>query len=406
MSITSRGKVYVDFSPPIRVVIAGTYSKSPAYPNVIGRIELMAEDTRLDVTEAGSPVDLKLDYRNRFWVIWSGACVSVKLGIMSARACKKLFHERARDVAYIPYPAVPVLYLLSFFPESAKPSRVIADAFISIYDTVVNDRKLLSSENFFAGVLHHIERRAFRAATSVVVDTDQNARYYASLLAVDRSRFVHIPLSLHRSVADTLPYVVRHGNRLRVVFVGTMVPLHGIETLCNAILLLPHSCPVDFRLVGNGQESLFVERLLTQLGERSIGDGPRVEWVREWQDMPFVIEEVQAADLCIGILGTGAKTQRVWPYKNYLYMAQGRALVTARTPVAVDIQQHHGLPCFFSVPPGDSVQLAKLIERLCSDRSSLNKVAQAGRMCYDARLSGSRIGTFLFSVLAGGETLK
>ena len=76
------------------------------------------------------------------------------------------------------------------------------------------------------------------------------------------------------------------------LFVGKLIPLHGLETILAAAALAPE---IPFRVVGSGQlEPLLADR------------PPNVEWVPwvEYDDLPG---EIQAAGCALGIFGTGAK---------------------------------------------------------------------------------------------------
>ncbi len=93
-----------------------------------------------------------------------------------------------------------------------------------------------------------------------------------------------------------------------MLFVGKLIPLHGLDTILAAAALAPE---IPFRVVGSGQ----LEALLDHRP-------PNVEWIPwvEYEDLPG---EIQSAGCALGIFGTGAKAGRVIPNKAFQTIACG-----------------------------------------------------------------------------------
>ena len=71
-------------------------------------------------------------------------------------------------------------------------------------------------------------------------------------------------------------------ERFHALFVGKLIPLHGLETILAAARLAPE---IPFRVVGSGQlDALLVER------------PPNVEWI-DWVDYEQLPEENQRGRL-------------------------------------------------------------------------------------------------------------
>ena len=120
------------------------------------------------------------------------------------------------------------------------------------------------------------------------------------------------------------------------LFVGKLIPLHGLETILTAARLAPE---VPFRIVGSGQlDALLHER------------PPNVEWV-DWVDYERLPEEIQRAGCALGVFGTSAKAGRVIPNKAFQALACGTPLVTGDTPAARELLRDGESALL--VPPGD-----------------------------------------------------
>lgn len=224
--------------------------------------------------------------------------------------------------AYLPYPAVPALLFYSLWPKHRRP-HLVADAFISLYDTAVTDRALINKDHWLAGLLFTLEKRAYRTADVIVVDTQENGHYYAKLFALPVTRFVDLPLSL--PPLQPLPPKPKRQTRFRCLFMGSMVPLQGVITILDAARLLRDYTNIEFVLIGTGQQAAQVEHVLQH------EPLPQVTWIRELVTTEKLREEIGAADLCLGIFGTSDKADRVLPYKLYYYALLGKPFVTRRS---------------------------------------------------------------------------
>jgi glycosyltransferase involved in cell wall biosynthesis len=381
---------------PSPLTITGVYIKSDAYPNVKYKVEHLLQEKSLIAREINFP----LSYIQRFGqqqsrilrairriqAVFRFVCAHVRTVIAASRL------GRPR-ILYIPYPAVFILYLLSMLPLRWRPDKVYADVFISIYDTVVEDRRLISSQNLFARLLHAVEQRAYQGANVIFADTELNARYLASTFKIEAHKIVALPLSINEDVYKANPYIVA-GRICNVLFVGTFVPLQGVEVIARAIALLRSHKYIRFHLIGNGQTAEEVAAILDSAGCTN------VLWERNWQSAPALAKEIQRSDICLGIFGSGNKTQRVWPFKNYSYMAIGRAMITADTCAARAMLENSSEKPFLTVQPGQPEELARAIVELADNPEQRSRYAKASRLYYEQYLANAVSLQKLLNVLA------
>lgn len=375
---------------PLELTVLGVHLKSDGYPNVTWRIEGMAAAEGVCLREigfpfrarpgAGRPAGLKP-------LRLAGA--ALRLGYAHLRALCRYYREGAAANVYLPYPAVFLLFWFSLLPARWRPRRLVADAFISLYDTVVEDRGLLAPGGLLAGLLRRIEGRAYRAADWLVVDTALSARYFVETFGLDPAKVEALPLAIDEAAYRPAPYRPAPGP-CTVLFVGTFVPLQGVEVIVRAARLLGQREDIRFRLVGDGQTAAEVERLLAE------GGCDNLTWLRTWQGSARLAEEVRQADICLGIFGSGPKAGRVWPIKNYAYMAVGRAVITGDTPWAESLRAGAERAPFLTVPPGDPEALAAAIRSLADDPGRRARYAERAQAFYRARLAaGISVGRIL-----------
>ena len=254
------------------------------------------------------------------------------------------------------------------------------DAFISVYDTIVNDRKLWKPDAARSKLLWWLERAAYRKADVVLVDTSQNADFYSGLFRLPRNRFVALPLATNEDDYVPKTYHTVDG-RCRVLFVGTFVPLHGVETIAEAARLLSSREDVQFRILGDGVGARSVQKLLDGVAN--------VDWQRRWLSAAELAGEIANADICLGIFGDTDKAQRVCPYKLYAYSRVGRAIITG------DTQWHRSLGVreedapFCGVPVRDAKALAAAIRQLADEPVRRARLAQAAADFHKRNLSNA-----------------
>jgi len=376
------------------LLIIGVHPDNEAYPNVYHRVRALQQcdafSTEVIHCQGWSSDTQSSSGRARLWrnlssMLWAHASVLLR----------SLFHRRP-DISYIPYPAVGLVWLLSWFGKDWVRERIVADAFISLYDTIVLDRELFAPNSLLARLLYAVERRAYAFADQVVVDTAQNADYLAALFSLPRERFFACPLSTDETILQAQLYGDEStANQLtpmsecRVLFIGTMIPLHGIATIVQAAKLLEGE-PIQFYIVGDGQE-----------GELLGGAGDNIDWLREWVDSEGIAREIRDADLCLGIFGATDKADRVLPYKIYAYSRVGRTVITAASNCLKELTRELDYRPFYFVPAADPAALAEAIRELAASGELRRQYASASARFYRERLSNKALLKPLVRALRG-----
>jgi glycosyltransferase involved in cell wall biosynthesis len=380
------------------LTILGVHVSSEAYPSVKHRVRALLQSREISAREINHPMagPLSQESHPSHWlqalrVVASG----LRLIVAHVRVIVGFLRARPRGAVYVPYPSILVLYLLSLLPGHRRPAPVSCDAFISIYDTVVRDRRLVRASSPLAAVLRHVEARAYRFADRVIVDTPLNADWMANEFEIDVGRFVTIPLPINERAYRRRPYRPRSGV-CNVLFVGTFVPLQGADVVARAATLLSGDASLRFRIIGSGQTAARVADVLAS--------SPSVdcEWDRTWKSADELSEAIQQADICLGIFGEGDKAQRVWPLKNYAAMAVGRPLITGDTRCARAILAESSAPPFAVAPVGDAGALADAIRFLSRNPRARVEYARRAGAYYDERLASTVWMSRLRAVVAGG----
>jgi glycosyltransferase involved in cell wall biosynthesis len=254
--------------------------------------------------------------------------------------------------------------------RAARGRPVVFNPLVSLADTLVTDRGRFRPGSLAARALAAVDRRAFRSADRVVVDTETHARYLADLTGLHEVDvcFVGAEERLFRLGWEP-------PNRFNALFVGKLIPLQGLETILDAAR---RAQEIPFRIVGSGQ----LEALLT-------ARPANVEHV-SWVDYALLPEELRRAGCALGIFGTTGKAQRVIPNKAFQALACGTPLITADTPAARELLVDGESALL--VPAGDANALAEATRRLAGDPDLARRIGAGGRTAYERSASEAVLG--------------
>ena len=253
----------------------------------------------------------------------------------------------------------------------ANGRPVLFNPLVSLADTLVGDRGRFRPRSPAARALETIDRRAFAAADLVVADTAAQAPLFRSLGA----KHVEICFVGAEERLFTPGWARPAEGEFTALFVGKLIPLHGLETILAAARLAPE---LRFRVVGSGQ-------LQPLLDHRP----PNVEHL-DWVDYELLPGELCRTSCALGIFGTSAKAARVIPNKAFQALACGTPLVTAGTPAAQELLRDGESALL--VPPGDPHALATALRRLAADEELARRLSIGGLAAYREHASEDVLG--------------
>jgi glycosyltransferase involved in cell wall biosynthesis len=343
----------------VRVLYFGTYERDyPRNAQVISALR----GAGVSVAERHVAV---WEGRRHNWSAGVGA--AARLARAEARLLRRPNGEF--DVVLVGYPGHLDLVAAQ---RVAGDRPVVFNPLVSLYDTFVLDRGRFRHGSLAASTLRTIDRRAFRSADLVVADTAAHADYLAEFAGLPRDRFAVCFVGAEERLFRP-PWA--RAEPFTVLFVGKLIPLHGIETVLAAAEELPE---IRFRVIGSGQ-------LEGRLAERSAN----VDWV-EWVDYERLPSEVTRAGCALGIFGTSAKARRVIPNKVFQALACGAPVVTADTPAARELLAD--CDSALLVPPGDADALVDAIRRLAAEPDLARRIGAGGRRAYEEHASEELLG--------------
>lgn len=256
-----------------------------------------------------------------------------------------------------------VLVLWPFAKMRGVP--VVWDVFLSIYNTIVEDRKMIGPKHPLALILFAWEWLACRAATMVLLDTQAHADYFAKMFKISKKKIETVFVGAETDFFPPQKQPIRSGvsnETLNILFYGQFIPLHGIETIILAAQQLEKE-PIKWILIGKGQEDSKIRGMLNK------HPLPNLTWI-PWVPYGELVEWIHRVDVCLGIFGSSEKAALVIPNKIFQVLSSGRPLITRDSPAIRELLRPD-MPGVFLVQPARVDALVQAIHDYRMDRYRL-----------------------------------
>lgn len=229
------------------------------------------------------------------------------------------------DVMLIGYPGQFDAFIgriLTFF--SRKPFAL--DILMSLH-LIAEERGLTKKSPFTGRLIFFLEKNGLKQPDLLIADTPEYRDYYVNKYGLDEERFALVPMGAEEQYFYPRPEIEPPDDGyLHLLYYGTFIPLHGVETMIRAVGLLGKQAigafkGIIFHLYGAGQEEAQMQQLATELGLTNVHFHG---WV-EKEQLPTVIAQ---SHLCFGVFGTTKQSRCTIQNKIWECMAMQRPVIT------------------------------------------------------------------------------
>lgn len=227
-----------------------------------------------------------------------------------------LFNPKTVDVVWIGFAPQLVLPFLGKF----KGKKIVIDFFISLYDTLCYDRKIVRADTLVGRLLFRLDQSTLRRADLVICDTDAHKKYFLEEFGVTDKEYRTLYLE-----ADTKVFYPREVKRPAalkgkyiVLYFGSILPLQGVEVILEAIEQIREKEGLHFFIIGPLRKKLS--------GWAPMGDNiTYIDWLSEEE----LAKYIAMADLCLAghFHGDIQKAARTVPGKAYIYQAMNKPMI-------------------------------------------------------------------------------
>ena len=379
----------------MKVVFWGTYDTGKPRVRILIR---GLKENGVHVTECHRNVWRGIEDKSQVRGLVSRIRIGVKWLSSYPRLICQFIKLEAHDAVIISYLGhLDVLILWPFAKLRGIP--IIWDAFLSLHDTIVEDRHLVGRGHPFAMLIFIWEWLSCRAADLILLDTQAHANYFSEHFNLETRKVAALFVGAETDVfppTETGKRTVDTGSQITVLFYGQFIPLHGIGTIIEAAREMEAEA-VQWIIIGAGQEDANIRKRLDEIQLKNL------RWL-PWVDYTELVSWIQRADICLGIFGGSGKASRVIPNKVFQILSVGKPLIT-RDSSAIRELLNPDMEGIFLVEPEDPRALAESVRRFIKVRSKLSSKPLYRDIVW--RITPKAIGVALVDcirTLSGGET--
>jgi len=299
-------------------------------------------------------------------------------------------HQQIRhdyDVMVVGFPGqtiIPLAWLLA----KLNRKKIIFDAFVSLYDSVILDRKQYSKKSLKALKYWLLDWLSCQLADQILLDADEHIKYFIQTFKIKPKKFNRILISCDDSVMYPRDNKISRDYFL-VHFHGTYIPIQGIEYIIEAAKILKEE-NIKFNLIGR------------------ISDyKPEIDKAKAWgvtninfiDFLPYekLAEHIAEADICLGMFGKTEKALRCGAFKITEAMAMKKAVITGDTPAMREFLKDKESILFCQMANGQD--LADKILELKNNPELRNKIAVGAYQVYQNYLTPKATAAELIKVI-------
>lgn len=265
-----------------------------------------------------------------------------------------LWHSKRQfDMVFVGF--APQL-VVPFFKWKWKGKKLCMDFFISVYDTLIFDRKKFKQQSFIARILKWIDTVTIQAANRVIVDTKAHGEYFMEEFSLDADRLQVLYLEADSSIyyPREIKKPERMKNRFTVLYFGSVLPLQGLDVILKAVDLLKDNQDIYFVIIGP----------IDNKYQRPQSDNAEYH---DWLSQEELAEYISYSDLCLaGHFNKDInKAKRTIPGKAYIYAAMEKPMILGDNAATHELYSED-MPGIYFVEMGNAQALADAIVRIAN----------------------------------------
>lgn len=211
--------------------------------------------------------------------------------------------------------------VLPLFRYKFRHTYIIIDFFISLFDTLCEERQVFRSNGLLGRFIHYMDKTTLHKADFIICDTISHGEYFTDEFDISPAK-PH-PIYLQADTTIYYPRIMEKPVQLKdkyiVLYFGSILPLQGIDIILQAITLLRDKKDIFFYVIGpikEGTKSAFCP------------DATNVEFIH-WLPQEELADYISQADLCLAghFNNNIAKARRTIPGKAYIYEAMEKPMI-------------------------------------------------------------------------------
>ncbi|MBI4812189.1 glycosyltransferase family 4 protein [Candidatus Falkowbacteria bacterium] len=278
---------------------------------------------------------------------------------------------------------------LAWFAQRLSDKKVVWDAFYSFYDRDIFGDGSIVPRGFRQKARWRGERRSCRAADLILLDTDEDIKYFVKEYGISETKFKKVLVGA--DISGIVPLKKAGTDKFLICFHGNYTLLQGVRYVIGAAKILENHHQIRFCLIGQGQTFIDDRRLAYSYNLNN------VEFVKELSRQEL-LDTMEGADVCLGIFGDTPRTQRVIPKKVFEAIALSKPIISANTPAMRELFTDRENILFCGI--GNSEDLANKILELRNNKELREQIAASGYQLFQEKATPKVIAKDLLKHLS------
>lgn len=368
----------------MKVCLFGTYNQNYSRNT---SIKDGLKELGIDVVEAHVNIPMeRLELAEDFTPIKTSKRIIQKM-LASIRLLLNYRRILPCDTILVLYPGhldLPAAWLIS----KLSGKKLIFDTSISLYDTMIIDKKIAFQNTYVAKILKLVEKILLMLPDKVFVDTTLMKDFINKKFGINLKKIFVVPLGANDKIYKPSLKKNIKDDKTHIFFFGFYNPLQGAPYIIRAIHLLEKEKNLTFTMLGTGA---LKQEVVNYAKKYQLTNVKFIESVPEKK----LVSHIQKANIMLGIFSKNYTAKRVIPNKVFAALACSKPLISARTPAMTPFFKHR--KHIYYCKPADHKSLAKAIQTLSKDKTLQKKLAKNGYAEYKKYFTSKQIAKTLLA---------
>jgi len=269
-----------------------------------------------------------------------------------------LKNKKEFDFIYVGFLAQILLPFIRLFYKK----KIIADYFISLYDTLCFDRKIFKADSLIGKAIFFYEKWTLKMADEIIVDTENSKQFFIDTYKIS-SKIKVIYVFANREIFYYQKK--KEQKKYDIFFYGSGQSLHGIDIILKAAKLLEKN-NFSFLLIGPIKKKY--KKLIDNLKLKNV-------FFIDWVEYKKLAEFISFSDICLGgHFGNTEKAKRVIAGKTFQFANMKKAVILGLNKANKELFKDRE-DCLM-VRMNDEEALAKAIKKLKEDKNLKIKISE------------------------------
>jgi glycosyltransferase involved in cell wall biosynthesis len=211
---------------------------------------------------------------------------------------------------------------------------LLFDPLISAWQKQVYERQKIRADGLAARRLLNRESQWLQSADMVLLDTEPQRQMFMQRFKLSAAKTACVYVGAEQPLFTPIA-AERSPAAIEVLFYGSFIALHGVQTVIEAARLTRQHTHIRWVLLGDGPARASAQQQAAGL------DNVDFEASVPYRQLP---QRIAQADIVLGVFGDSEKAAQVMPNKVFQALACGRPVITrASAAYPADISKQHGL---------------------------------------------------------------